>query len=199
MRELTERQKKVLDFITNYIQQRGYSPSIRDIARHFKITPRGAQLHLIALEKKGYITRNGNKSRTISLVKRPESISVPVKGQISAGQGIEMFEIVDEEIEIPIRMLQGYGDYFALKVTGDSMVDAHIIDGDYVIIKRQYKVANGQIAAAVIGDKVTLKRFYLKEDRVELVPENENMGTIICSPGEVKIIGKLVGIIRFYK
>lgn len=196
---LTKKQKKVLDFITSFIQQNGYSPSIRDIARHFKLTPRGAHIHVLALEKKGYITRNPNRSRSITLTKRPESISVPVKGKIAAGQGIEMFEEIDEEIEIPIRMIKGFGDYFALKVEGDSMTDAHILDGDFVILKRQYKVSNGQIAAVVYQDKITLKKFYLKDDKVILVPENKSMEPIICSAKEVRVIGKLVGIIRIYE
>ncbi|MBT1248253.1 MULTISPECIES: transcriptional repressor LexA [unclassified Thermosipho (in: thermotogales)] len=199
MKELTEKQKKVLDFITSYIQQNGYSPSIRDIAKHFKLTPRGAHIHVIALEKKGYITRNPKNSRSISLIKRPESVSIPVKGKISAGLGIEMFEIIDEEIEIPIRMISGFGNYFALKVEGDSMIDAHIMDGDYVILKKQYRIPNGQIAAVVFNNKVTLKRFYHKKEKVELVPENKNMKPITCNTKDVKVIGKLVGIIRFYE
>ncbi|SHH17448.1 transcriptional repressor LexA [Thermosipho atlanticus] len=196
--KLTRKQQRVLDFITSFIQQNGYSPSIRDIAKHFKLTPRGAHIHVIALEKKGYIKKNSNKSRSISLVKRPESISVPVKGKISAGQGIEMFEIIDEEIEIPVRMLKGFGDYFALKVEGDSMIDAHILDGDFVILRRQYKVSNGQIAAVVYKDKITLKRFYLKDNKVVLKPENSNMEPIICSANEVRVIGKIIGVIRIF-
>ncbi|ACJ76008.1 LexA repressor [Thermosipho africanus H17ap60334] len=198
MKELTNRQKMVLDFITSYIQQNGYSPSIRDIAKHFKLTPRGAHIHVLALEKKGYITRNPKNSRSISLVKRPETVSIPVKGKISAGQGIEMFELVDEEIEIPVRMINGYGNYFALRVEGTSMIEAHIIDGDYVILKKQYRIPNGQIAAVVFDNKVTLKRFYHKNDKVELVPENSSMSPIICDAKDVKVIGKLVGVIRIY-
>ncbi|ABR31038.1 LexA family transcriptional regulator [Thermosipho melanesiensis] len=199
MKKLTEKQQKVLDFIKNYIQQNGYSPSIRDIAKHFKLTPRGAHIHVIALEKKGYITRNPKNSRSISLVKRQESILIPVKGKISAGMGIEMFEIVDEEIEIPVRMISGFGNYFALKVEGNSMIDAHIINGDYVILKKQYRIPNGQIAAVVFDNKVTLKRFYHKKDKVELVPENKDMNPIVCDAKDIKVIGKLVGIIRFYE
>lgn len=198
MNELTERQKKILDFITDYIQQNGYSPSIRDIAKHFRLSPRGAHIHVLALEKKGYIERNPKKFRSISLVKRSDSVSVPVKGKISAGKGIEMFEIVDEEIEIPVRMIDGYGNYFALKVEGDSMIEAHIVDGDYVILKKQYRIPNGQIAAVVFDNKVTLKRFYHKKDKVELVPENSKIEPIICDAKDVKVIGKLVGIIRIY-
>uniref|UniRef100_A0A7C5U4H4 Repressor LexA n=1 Tax=Fervidobacterium nodosum TaxID=2424 RepID=A0A7C5U4H4_9BACT len=177
---------------------KGYAPSIRDIARHFKMTPRGAQQHLIALEKKGYIKR-GKGPRTISLTDRKESVIVPVKGKIAAGQAIEMFEEIDEEIEVPLLMLRGYGEYFALKVQGDSMINAHIMDGDYVIMKKQYAAENNSIVAAVVEDKITLKRFILRDDHVELIPENELYKTIVCEPKKVRIIGKMVGLIRIIR
>lgn len=198
MRDLTEKQQYIYEFIKDYVIMKGYAPSIRDIARHFKMTPRGAQQHLIALEKKGYIKR-GKGPRTISLTDRKESVIVPVKGKIAAGQAIEMFEEIDEEIEVPLLMLKGYGEYFALKVQGDSMIDAHIIDGDYVIMKRQYAAENNAIVAAVVDDKITLKRFVLRDDRVELIPENNLYQTIICDPKKVRIIGKMVGLIRIFK
>ncbi|MBO8160555.1 MAG: repressor LexA [Thermosipho sp. (in: Bacteria)] len=193
---LTKKQKKVYDFIATYIQQKGYSPSIRDIARHFNLTPRGAHIHVIALEKKGYITRNPNKSRSISLVNRLASISIPVKGKIATEQGIEMFETVDEEIEIPVKMIKGFGDYFALKVEDNSMIDAHIIEGDYVILKRQYKVSNGQIAAIVYQKKLFLKKFFLKNEKVVLLSENKDTDPITCDIKDIRIIGKLIGVIR---
>lgn len=198
MKELTERQAKVYEFIKSYIMMKGHSPSIRDIARHFRMTPRGAQLHVIALEKKGYIKRS-HGARTISLVERKENITVPVKGKIAAGQAIEMFEEVDEEIEVPLAMIRGYGEYFALKVQGNSMINAHIIDGDYVIIKRQYTAENNSILAVVIDDKITLKRFVQKDDFVELVPENENFSVIKVDPKKVRIVGKMVGLIRIIR
>ncbi|ABS60646.1 MULTISPECIES: transcriptional repressor LexA [Fervidobacterium] len=198
MRELTERQKLIYDFIKDYMIMKGYAPSIRDISRHFKMTPRGAQLHLIALEKKGYIKR-GKGPRTISLLDRKESIVVPVKGKIAAGQAIEMFEQIDEEIEVPLAMLKGYGEYFALKVQGDSMINAHILDGDYVVIKRQYSAENNSIVAAVVEDKITLKRLVLKDDHIELIPENDAYQPIVCEPKKVRIIGKMVGLIRIFR
>lgn len=198
MRDLTEKQQYIYEFIKDYVIMKGYAPSIRDIARHFKMTPRGAQQHLIALEKKGYIKR-GKGPRTISLTDRKESVIVPVKGKIAAGQAIEMFEEIDEEIEVPLLMLRGYGEYFALKVQGDSMINAHIMDGDYVIMKKQYAAENNSIVAAVVEDKITLKRFILRDNHIELVPENDSYQTIICEPKKVRIIGKMVGLIRIFR
>jgi len=198
MKNLTERQQQIFEFIKDYITMKGYSPSVRDVARHFKMTPRGAQQHLIALEKKGYITRTRGP-RTITLAERKESVVVPVKGKIAAGQAIEMFEEVDEEIEVPLVMLRGYGEYFALKVQGDSMINVHIVDGDYVILKRQYTAENNSIVAAVVDDKITLKRFFLKDNIVELAPENDLYPIIRCDPKKVRIVGKMVGLIRIIK
>ncbi|MEN3043448.1 MAG: transcriptional repressor LexA [Fervidobacterium sp.] len=198
MKSLTEKQQHIFEFIKDYMIMKGYAPSIRDIARHFKMTPRGAQQHLIALEKKGYIKR-GKGPRTISLTERKESVIVPVKGRIAAGQAIEMFEQVDEEIEVPLLMLKGYGEYFALRVHGDSMINAHIMDGDYVVMKKQYAAENNAIVAAVVEDKITLKRFVLRNNHVELIPENDAYQTIICEPKKVRIIGKMVGLIRIIK
>ncbi len=198
MKNLTERQQQIFEFIKDYITMKGYSPSVRDVARHFKMTPRGAQQHLIALEKKGYITRTRG-ARTITLAERKESVVVPVKGKIAAGQAIEMFEEVDEEIEVPLVMLRGYGEYFALKVQGDSMINVHIVDGDYVILKRQYTAENNSIVAAVVDDKITLKRFFLKDNIVELAPENDSYPIIRCDPKKVRIVGKMVGLIRIIK
>lgn len=197
MKDLTEKQAKVYEFIKNYVLLKGH-PSIRDIARHFKMTPRGAQQHVIALEKKGYIKR-GHGARTISLVERTESVAIPVKGKIAAGQAIEMFEEVGEEIEVPVMMLRGYGEYFALKVQGDSMINVHIIDGDYVILKKQHTAENNSIVAVVVDDKITLKRFVLRDNHVELVPENENFEIMKVDPKKVRIVGKMVGLIRILK
>ncbi|WP_448374786.1 transcriptional repressor LexA [Fervidobacterium sp.] len=198
MRNLTERQQQVFEFIKDFITMKGYSPSVRDVARHFKMTPRGAQQHIIALEKKGYIKRTRGP-RTITLTDRRESVVVPVKGKIAAGQAIEMFEEVDEEIEVPLVMLRGYGEYFALKVQGDSMIKAHIVDGDYVILKRQYTAENNSIVAVVVDERITLKRFFLKDDVVELVPENDAYSVIKCDPKKVRIVGKMIGLIRLIK
>ncbi len=197
MNKLTQRQLEIYNFVKNYIILKGYPPSLREIASHFRITPRGAQINIRALEKKGYI-KKGKGSRTITLVDRKESILVPVKGKIAAGSAIEMFEIIDEEIEVPLVMLRGNGDYFALKVQGDSMIDAHIIDGDFVVLKRQYTAHNGAIVAAVVDGKATLKKFYIKDNVVELVPQNKEYQTIRLSPEDVRIVGVMVGLIRIF-
>jgi repressor LexA len=107
-----------------------------------------------------------------------------------------MFEEIDEEIEVPLAMLKGYGEYFALKVQGESMINAHIIDGDYVILKRQYTAENNSIVAAVVDDKITLKRINVRDEQVELVPENDAYQVMVYDPKRVRIIGKMIGLIR---
>ena len=197
MRGLTERQKKVLNFIEEYMDKHGYSPSIRDIARRFRITPRGAQLHLIALEKKGYIKRSGKKARSITISKRTEAVLIPVVGTIAAGEAIDMIEESEEEIEVPKSMVSAGFDYFALRVRGNSMIGDHIMDGDYVIIRKQDFADPGDIIAVSIdNEQATLKRLSYEDRMVVLKPSNPEMDPIVVDPERVRILGKLVGVIR---
>lgn len=197
MKGLTEKQKKVLNFIEEYMDKYGYPPSIRDIARRFRITPRGAQMHLVALEKKGYIKRSGKKARAISISKRTEAILVPVVGTIAAGEAIDMVEEAEEEIEVPKSMISAGFDYFSLKVKGNSMIGDHIVDGDYVIIRKQDFADPGDIIAVSIdNEQATLKRLSYEDGMVVLKPSNPDMSPIVVEPERVRILGKLVGVIR---
>ncbi len=197
MKDLTEKQKKVLNFIEEYMEKHGYPPSIREIARRFRITPRGAMMHLVALEKKGFIRRGDGKARAIHLTKRTEAVMLPVLGEIAAGEAILMVEEPYEEIEVPKSMLTVGYDHFVLKVRGDSMIGDHILDGDYVVIRKQNFADMGDIVAVSIdNEEATLKRFYLSKDKVVLKPSNPEMKDIIVEPERVKILGKLVGVIR---
>ncbi len=199
MKGLTERQKKVLEFIERYIDEHGYPPSIREIARHFKVTPRGAQIHLLALEKKGYIVRVDGRARAIKLRNRVEGVLLPIVGRIAAGEAIEMFEEIEGNIEVPKSMISPGYDHFVLKVVGESMIGDHIVDGDMIVLRKQEDADSGDIVAVAIdSENATLKRIYFKGDVVELRPSNPELEPMEISPERIRIIGKVVGLIRIY-
>ncbi|MCD6102462.1 MAG: repressor LexA, partial [Thermotogaceae bacterium] len=175
MKGLTKRQRDVLNFINAYISKYGFSPSIRDIAREFRITPRGASIHLIALEKKGYITRS-KKARSVRVVNRIEGIKLPLVGTIAAGNAIEALENQTELIEVPMSMVKSGYEHFLLRVKGTSMIEEHIIDRDLVVIRKQNTASNGDIVAVLVDNAdATLKKFYAKSDKVILKPANREL------------------------
>lgn len=199
MKGLTKRQRDVLNFINAYISKYGFSPSIRDIAREFRITPRGASIHLIALEKKGYITRS-KKARSVRIVNRIEGIKLPVVGTIAAGNAIEALENETELIEVPMSMVKSGYEHFLLRVKGTSMIEEHIIDRDLVVIRKQNTASNGDIVAVLVDNAdATLKKFYAKSDKVILKPANRELKPLELESSRVKILGKLVGVIRTYE
>ncbi|ABV32913.1 MULTISPECIES: transcriptional repressor LexA [Pseudothermotoga] len=197
-KELTDRQKKILDFVLSYIDSHGYPPSIRDIARAFRITPRGAIVHLNALEKKGYLTR-GKRARSIKVLNRSEAIRLPVVGTIAAGNAIEAIENPTEIIEVPKAMIKIGFDHFLLRVRGESMIEEHILDKDYVVIRKQNTANNGDIVAVLTNsNEATLKKIYIEPEKIILKPANSKMQPIELKPENVKILGKMVGVIRIY-
>ncbi len=199
MKGLTKRQRDVLNFINAYISKYGFSPSIRDIAREFRITPRGASIHLIALEKKGYITRS-KKARSVRVVNRIEGIKLPLVGTIAAGNAIEALENQTELIEVPMSMVKSGYEHFLLRVKGTSMIEEHIIDRDLVVIRKQNTASNGDIVAVLVDNAdATLKKFYAKSDKVILKPANRELKPLELESSRVKILGKLVGVIRTYE
>jgi repressor LexA len=196
---LTERQKKVLEFITSYFEKHGYSPSIRDIAKAFRITPRGAMMHLVVLEKKGYISRS-KKARSIKLLNVGEAVRLPVVGMIAAGNAIEAIERVAEMIEVPKQMLKTGFEHYVLKVKGDSMVNEHIVENDYVVIRKQDTAENGDIVSVLVDNsETTLKKIYFEDGKIVLKPANPALKPIEFEPSRVKITGKVVGVIRIYE
>jgi len=199
LKGLTKRQRDVLNFINAYISKHGFSPSIRDIAREFRITPRGASIHLIALEKKGYITRS-KKARSVRIVNRIEGIKLPVVGTIAAGNAIEALENPTELIEVPMSMVKSGYEHFLLRVKGTSMIEEHIIDKDLVVIRKQNTASNGDIVAVLVDNvDATLKKFYAESDKVILKPANRELKPLELESSRVKILGKLVGVIRAYE
>jgi repressor LexA len=195
---LTSRQREIYSFIRSKIQGRGYGPTVREIGVQFHIkSPNGVMCHLKALQKKGLIHREPNMSRAIQLLDDPTTArpaGVKMLGRIAAGSPIEAVE-QDEELEFT--EWEGADDKFALRVSGDSMIDAHITDGDYVVIHRQDHAREGQIVAVRDDEgEATLKRFFKEKSRVRLEPANKSMKPIYRD--RVNILGVLVGVVRKY-
>lgn len=198
MEALPPRQKQVLNFIADYIEQYGYPPSMRDIAAHIGVSGNVAVIsHLDALERKGYIRRDTGSSRGIVLIreKQPEITQVPIAGTVRAG--MPSLAIEDIEGDYPMEKTQLRGGAFFLRVKGDSMVNDAIVDGDLALIRPQETADNGDIVVAMINGEATLKRFYREKDHIRLQPRNPSLEPIIIPAGEeVIIIGKAIKIVR---
>jgi repressor LexA len=194
--QLTERQREIYDFIRDKIDSRGYGPTVREIGEDFNIkSPNGVMCHLKALEKKGLIIRKGFRARAIQLVDhRPPSAGLPMLGLVAAGSPTQAVQQLDERLEFG-DLFPGKG-CFALKVRGQSMIEDHIDDGDYVVIRKQEDAKNGERVVAMIDDEVTLKKYYLDADHIRLEPANGSMQPIIVSRGDAQILGVLVGVVR---
>jgi repressor LexA len=195
---LTPRQREIYNFIRSKIQGRGYGPTVREIGLNFQIkSPNGVMCHLKALQKKGLIHREPNMSRAIQLLEDPVSaqhMGLKLVGNIAAGQPIEAIE---QQEELTFADWMEPGDKFALKVKGDSMIEEHIADGDFVIIRRQEQARDGQIVAVRDDEgEATLKRFYRDRNRFRLEPANKAMKPIYRD--RVNVLGILVGVVRKY-
>ena len=203
MRGPTERQQEVLDFISRYIVSHAYPPTIREVAEHFSISIKGASDHLGALKKKGLLKQGNKKSRTIELV-RPEVIEhdsfveIPYLGTVAAGKPITAVENYDGSLQLHRSFIKPRREYFALRVKGDSMEEAGILDGDTAVIEQQNTVKNGEIAVVMLEDSVTLKTFYKETTRIRLQPENSKYTPIYCSR-DVRVLGRLAHILRSYE
>ncbi len=191
---ITEKEKEVLNFITSFIKENGFSPSVREIASFLNIAPKNAHKYLKNLEKKGIIKRSKNISRGISILTN----KIPVVTTVPAGSPDELLEITEESYEIDPSLFS-YNDIIMVKVFGDSMINAHIQSGDIAVVALNSEVKDGDIVVASIFNELTLKRFITKDGKIVLHPENENYEDIELNninSEEIKIIGKVVGIIR---
>ncbi|MCB5231238.1 MAG: transcriptional repressor LexA [Sphaerochaetaceae bacterium] len=202
MKKLTARQQEVFDFIKEYIENNSYAPAVRDIAKAFGITVKAAHDHLKALERKGVIHSSEGISRSTGIVghnQKVETISIPVLGSTAAGLPLLAEENKEYDLHLPSSMIGSKGEFFALHIEGDSMIDAGILDGDLAIIKQANSAHNGEIVVARVGEenRVTLKRFYLTPNAIELRPENPKYGSLYSK--DVTILGKLQLIIRDYE
>lgn len=194
-------QAKILAYIEKATLQKGYPPSVREIceATGLKSTST-VHGHLIRLEKKGLLYRDSMKPRAISVpvdhqAYRADMVQVPVVGRVTAGVPILATENIEDYIALPQSMI-GSGDHFILSVRGESMIGAGILDGDYVIVRKQNTAYNGDIVIAMIDDEATVKRFYKENGAFRLQPENPTMDPIIVP--ELTILGKVVSLYRFY-
>jgi repressor LexA len=194
MDQLTQRQKEVYQFIREKIRGRGYGPTVREIGDHFEISsPNGVMCHLKALEKKGLITREPNMSRAIQLSTEPaEERGLPLAGRIAAGV---LHEAIEQNERVDFDAMFSHKNLFVLEVAGDSMIDAQIADGDYVVVRRQRTARDGQIAVVQTEEgEATLKRFYMERNRIRLEPANATMKPIYVK--NAKILGVVVGVVR---
>jgi len=201
MKGLTPRQQDILDYLVAHARETGYPPTIREIGFRFGIrSTKGVVDHLTALERKGHIRRVLGKSRALELLlpeTQPGPAGVPLVGRIAAGAPLLAEENVEERLLIDPSFLKGR-DEFLLRVRGESMIEAHIADGDLVLVRPAAEARNGEIVVALIGEEATVKRFFREGDRVELRPENRSMEPIAVNPaaGEFRILGIVVGLFR---
>ncbi len=193
---LTPRQSEVYSFIRQRIRARGYGPTVREIGAQFGInSPNGVMCHLKALERKGFIRREANMSRAIQLATEPaHDRSLPLAGRIAAGV---LHEAVEQRERVDFGALFDGADHdlFALEVSGDSMIDDQIADGDYVVVRRQPTASKGQIVVAVTDEnEATLKRWYPERNRIRLEPANKRMKPIYVK--NARVLGVVVGVVR---
>lgn len=203
MEKLTKRQEDALKFIKTYIVSHGYPPTVREIAEALGVnSPATIQAHLDCLANKGYIKKGNGKNRTIELMvdneymnKNEEVVEVPLLGKITAGNPIEAIENPDEYFSLPAYLIPKSKEVFTLNVSGDSMINAGILDGDIVIVERRNTAKNGEIVVAMTEEnEVTLKTFYKEKDHIRLQPENDTMEPFIFD--NVYILGKAIGLYR---
>lgn len=203
MVELTKRQNEILTYIKKFIVSNGYPPTVREIGKALDISsPATIHAHLQNLVEKGCIKKDGNKNRTLELLvenefepKNENVVEVPLLGKITAGNPIEAIEQPDEYFSLPTYLLPKDKDVFTLKVSGNSMINAGIFDGDIVIVERKNTARNGEIVVAMTDEnEVTLKTFYKEDNYFRLQPENDTMLPIILN--NVTILGKAIGLYR---
>jgi repressor LexA len=200
-RPVTDRQQAILDFIVDAIRNRGFPPTLREIGAAFGISStKGVNDHLEALERKGKIRREKDLSRAIEVVGLPQtsddSEAVPVLGRIAAGAPLLAAEQVETSFRLDRSLLHGDGN-FLLRVQGDSMIEAHICDGDYVLVRPQDTAIEGEVVVALLDDEATVKRYFRDGDGIRLQPANASLQPIRVDPdAEFRILGKVVGVLR---
>jgi repressor LexA len=204
MAKLSKRQQDILEFIKHEVKKKGYPPSVREIGEAVGLASSSTvHGHLARLESKGLIRRDPTKPRAIEILEieaethipKYNVVNVPVVGKVTAGQPITAIENVEEYFPLPDRLVPSDEQVFMLEVMGDSMIEAGILDGDYVIVKQQQTANNGEIVVAMTEeDEATVKRFFKEKDFIRLQPENPTMDPIILR--NVSILGKVIGVYR---
>jgi len=198
--KITERQQEIYEFIRTTLTDRGIPPSMREIGEQFGIrSTNGVEGHLAALEKSGHIVRERGKSRGLSLHAGGRTqATIPMLGRVAAGTPVLSPENREGEVMVDLTLfsLRSAHNVFALKVRGESMVNAHIMDGDILIVHAQTQAQNGDIIVALVEEEATVKRFFKEQDRIRLQPENSTMKPLYLERGNFRILGKAVGVMR---
>lgn len=202
MQPLTKRQREILDYLNEFIQQHGYAPSLEEIGRRFNLSSLATvHKHLTNLQDKGFIRRSWNRSRSVELLPSRgggRAVELPMLGYVAAGMPIEAVTTA-ESIAVPESLVSGKRDTYVLRVRGDSMIEEQIRDGDWVIVEDRKSADNGEMVIALVeGSDVTLKTFYLENGRIRLQPANPSMQPILLDPDAVQIQGIVVGVMRKY-
>jgi len=191
---LTGRQRRVFDYLVEFLQERGYPPTLSEIAAKLGLSRVGVMKHLMTLERKGYIRRS-RRARDIELVGFPRSRRIPILGRVPAGEPLLAVENIEGMVAIDSTIAKGE-NLFLLKVKGDSMVEAGILDGDFVLVRPQSTVEDGEIVVALIEDEATVKKFFKESNGIRLQPENPALTPIIIKNENVEVIGKVIGLFR---
>jgi repressor LexA len=198
--DITARQQEIYDYVRAVLEKRGIPPSMREIGEHFGIrSTNGVHGHLAALERSGLITRARGTSRGIMLAGGGRSsAAIPLLGRVAAGAPVLSPENREGDVMVDLSLfsLKNSQQLFALKVKGESMVNAHILDGDTLLVRAQSTAENNDIIVALVEGEATVKRFFQEKDRIRLQPENSTMQPIYCEQGEFRVLGKAVGVIR---
>lgn len=200
MKGITARQQQVLDFISDFTKENTYPPTVREIGTHFGISLRAVQDHIAALQKKGYLSQSQKRARSLTVTQNKANLpfvsKVPILGTIAAGKPLLSEENLDGYVNLTEPFVRPGKTYFALRVRGQSMINAGILEGDLAVIEQAQTAVDGQIVVAVIDNAITLKRFYKESDRIKLQPENPAFEPIYTR--DVKIVGTLSNIVRTY-
>ena len=201
---ISKKQQEILDYMKNEILNRGFPPSVREICEAVNLkSTSSVHSHLEALEKNGYIRRDATKPRAIEIIDdnfnlvRREVVNVPLVGTVAAGQPILAVENIEAYFPVPAEFMPNEQS-FMLKVKGDSMINAGVLDGDQVLVKQQNTAENGDMVVVLVDDSATVKTFYKENGYYRLQPENDNMEPIIVT-GNLKILGKVFGVFRFFQ
>ena len=189
---------RVMDYIRKFSEENGYNPSVREIAHECGIKSTATvHSYLEILNNRGYLSKKDNKKRSVTLAKSG-GVKIPLIGTVTAGQPIFAYENYEDYYDFPVSEFKG-DNLFMLRVSGTSMIDAGIMDGDKIIVRKQETAENGEIVVALVDDSATVKRFFKRDGHIVLHPENESLSDMIYEFGEVSILGKVIGLMRNYR
>ena len=193
-----EKLVKIMDYIRKFTEENGYTPSVREIAQECDIKSTATvHSYLAKLQDKGYLNKATNKKRSVT-IGRGTGVNIPLIGTVTAGQPIFAYENYEDYYTFPSGEFKG-DELFMLRVQGTSMINAGIMDGDTIIVRRQPTAENGEIVVAMVEDSATVKRLFRSKGQIVLHPENEQLSDMIFEPGEVSIRGKVIGLMRNYR